>query len=215
MGPGGTESAATVPGMADRNDSDRALLRRAMRVRRRALPSEVRDANAVAVAARALGLLASLDLEGEHRRLTIAATVADDGELDPGPLVDALAARGARIVHPRVGAGVMSFASAASAAAFVVGPGRVLQPDENATAVPLGELDVVLVPLVAFDARCNRVGRGGGHYDRTFARRREPPPLLVGLAHDEQLVADAAPEAHDVALDHIVTPARVFSRVGT
>lgn len=144
--------------------------------------------------------------------LTVGATTADDGELDPAPLLEALAAHQVRVAYARVVDGTMGFALVGEPAMLVTGPGGVLQPPADAVAVAPGELDVVLVPVVAFDDRCDRIGRGAGHYDRTFAGRGASSPLLVGLAHDEQRVDDVRPEAYDVALDHVVTPTAVFSR---
>jgi len=72
-------------------------------------------------------------------------------------------------------------------------------------------LDLVLVPLLAFDAQGNRLGMGGGFYDRTFEfkqnRAAEPhkKPLLIGFAHHFQQVKMLAAEPWDVALDLIVT----------
>lgn len=71
------------------------------------------------------------------------------------------------------------------------------------------DLDVVLVPLVAFDAQGHRLGMGAGFYDRYFARRRRNRqwrrPLLVGIAYSFQQVASIPNEAHDVDLDAVVT----------
>jgi 5-formyltetrahydrofolate cyclo-ligase len=191
---------------------DRRALRRAMRVARRSLAAEVQEANASAVARRAMELLRSCGPVADGDPLTVGATIADDGELDPGPLVEALLRNGARIAFARVTEGAMGFAIVESPGALVMGPGKVLQPTSDAAEVSPEELDIVLVPLVAFDARCERIGRGGGHYDRTFAHRATSSPLLIGLAHDEQRVDDVDPAPHDVALDHVVTPSTVFSR---
>lgn len=72
---------------------------------------------------------------------------------------------------------------------------------------PVVEPDVVLVPLLAFDARGFRLGYGGGFYDRTLARLRAKKPVVaVGIAYDEQKV-DAVPvEAYDQRLDWVLTP---------
>ncbi len=74
------------------------------------------------------------------------------------------------------------------------------------------QLHIVLLPLVAFDNHGNRIGMGGGFYDRSFAfiknkRANSSPdkPLLVGVAHAFQEVQDAMPESWDVPLDCIAT----------
>lgn len=78
---------------------------------------------------------------------------------------------------------------------------------EPLASAPLVEPDVVLGPLLAFDAAGYRLGYGGGFYDRTLARlRRLKPVTAVGLALDEQRV-DAVPhEDYDERLDWVLTP---------
>lgn len=77
---------------------------------------------------------------------------------------------------------------------------------EAPTLIP----DVLLVPLVAFDKDCHRLGRGGGFYDRTLAQLRKSHAVLaIGLAYDCQEIDHVTREAHDQQLDCIVTPTRV------
>jgi 5-formyltetrahydrofolate cyclo-ligase len=76
---------------------------------------------------------------------------------------------------------------------------------------------VVLLPLVAFDAGCNRLGMGKGYYDRSFAFRRygnSSRPRLLGLAHECQKAEQVAMEAWDIPLDGIITD-RQWYRPGT
>ena len=65
------------------------------------------------------------------------------------------------------------------------------------------------MPLLAFDRRGNRLGYGGGYYDRSFAflkdQLRPTEPLLVGIAYDFQELPEIAPERWDIALDFIAT----------
>jgi 5-formyltetrahydrofolate cyclo-ligase len=72
-------------------------------------------------------------------------------------------------------------------------------------------LDMVLMPLVGFDVHGNRLGMGGGFYDRTFAylRRRQTwlAPSLIGLAHDCQKLDRLPVESWDIPLDGIVSDA--------
>ncbi len=75
-------------------------------------------------------------------------------------------------------------------------------------------LDLVLFPLVAFDADGGRLGMGGGFYDRTFAhlRYQKQRPLFVGIAYDEQRVEQSLPmDNWDIPLDAVVTPTQLFS----
>lgn len=81
--------------------------------------------------------------------------------------------------------------------------------------VPVGarltpmDLDLVLVPLLAFDRLGNRLGNGGGWYDRSFAFLREVAqparPILVGIGYHFQEVPDLAAQPWDVRMDYIAT----------
>lgn len=82
----------------------------------------------------------------------------------------------------------------------VDGPALRVMPGD----VDPGDLDVVVVPGVAFTVDGHRLGQGGGHYDR-FLLRLRPDCLTIGVCYAEQLV-DAVPlEPHDVAVDVVVT----------
>jgi 5-formyltetrahydrofolate cyclo-ligase len=76
------------------------------------------------------------------------------------------------------------------------------------------QLDVVLLPLVAFDPQGGRLGMGGGYYDRTFAflngRKGTQKPKLIGLAHHFQQVPQLPIESWDVPLNAIVTDEQVI-----
>ncbi len=78
------------------------------------------------------------------------------------------------------------------------------------------ELDLLFVPLVAFDERCDRIGRGAGYYDKTLAfvneLPNEPRPILVGLAYEFQKIPQVTPNTWDVPMDYIVTEERVYKR---
>lgn len=88
---------------------------------------------------------------------------------------------------------------------LAVGPFGALQPAADAEAVTP---DVLFVPLVGFTENGARLGQGGGHYDRWLAEH--PARLAVGLAWDVQLCAALPTEAHDAALQAVVTPTRIY-----
>ena len=86
-----------------------------------------------------------------------------------------------------------------------VGPFGMLQPVAEAEAlVP----DILFVPLVGFTPDLDRLGQGGGHYDRWLAEH--PPTLAVGLAWDAQMCDSLPTEPHDRPLDAVVTPTRIY-----
>jgi 5-formyltetrahydrofolate cyclo-ligase len=87
-------------------------------------------------------------------------------------------------------------------------PGEPLELDEAGVPAPFPlaevvEPDLILTPLLAFDAHGGRLGQGGGYYDRTFAAR--PEALRIGLAYAGQEVDDLPIEAHDIRLHGVLT----------
>lgn len=87
-------------------------------------------------------------------------------------------------------------------------PGEPLELDEAGVPapLPLAEIvdpDLILTPLLAFDAEGGRLGQGGGHYDRTFAAR--PGVTRVGFAYAGQEVERLPVEAHDIRLHGVLT----------
>ena len=87
-------------------------------------------------------------------------------------------------------------------------PGEPLELDEAGVPAPfpLAEIvqpDLILTPLLAFDARGGRLGQGGGYYDRTFAAR--PETVRIGFAYAGQQVDDLPVEPHDIRLHGVLT----------
>jgi len=117
----------------------------------------------------------------------------------------------------------MVFAKIDENTALVENKFGILEPDLATTdSIPSESLDVVLVPLVGFDENCQRMGMGGGFYDRAFASNKheadkhEPnkskKPLLIGVAYDIQQTTSVLPAWWDVPLDIIVTETRIIRR---
>lgn len=185
--------------------SDRRALRREMRAVRAALPAADRIEAALAVAHH---LVTS---ELFRRAWRIAAYVAVNAELDPGPSVAAARELGRRIhlpILPVLPGGGLRFALATAGGALRPNRHGIPEPAPTALVRP-PFLDLVLVPLVAFDDAGNRLGMGAGHYDRTFGFRHHRHhwrgPRLVGLAYDCQRVEHLEPAPWDVPLDAVVT----------
>ncbi|MEC5158985.1 MULTISPECIES: 5-formyltetrahydrofolate cyclo-ligase [unclassified Janthinobacterium] len=123
------------------------------------------------------------------------------GEPDLQRAYAALAARGVRLALPVV------LEKAAPLAFSAWTPGEPMQKDGMGVAVPAAlRIDAcpaaILLPCLGYNAGRFRLGYGGGYYDRTLARA--PRPVAVGVAYS-CLAAQFASDAHDVALDHIVT----------
>jgi 5-formyltetrahydrofolate cyclo-ligase len=131
-------------------------------------------------------------------------------ELDPVPLMQKLAAQGARLALPAVLARGKSlvFRAWSPGDRLTMGPLGILEPSPAmAELVP----DVMLVPLAAFDRLGHRIGYGAGHYDFTLAHLRKVKPITtVGLAFATQEIKAVPALAHDVALDYVLTEKKAF-----
>lgn len=141
--------------------------------------------------------------------------MADDGELDPAPLVTACQLRGIEAYFPVIrDPAPMQFAPAGPDTPMVPNRFGIPEPDVGPELlVSARELDVVLAPLVVFDAAGHRAGRGRGYYDRALAFLLNGPrpakPLVVGLAYELQLVDGVPAHPGDVTMDAVVTEQRV------
>ncbi|MGO9809680.1 MAG: 5-formyltetrahydrofolate cyclo-ligase [Isosphaeraceae bacterium] len=85
------------------------------------------------------------------------------------------------------------------------------EPREDCALVAAAEVDWALIPGLAFDCRCYRLGRGGGHYDRLLPRMR-PDASCWALGFDCQLAGELPIEPHDVPIDGVATPGRLIHR---
>jgi len=144
-------------------------------------------------------------------------------EIDADPLTRLLSERGVRVVFPRVDAhGALELLAPPAgqpleARFFATDRYGIASPDPQAAGVERfapRDLDAVVVPGRAFDARGARLGRGKGFYDSLIARLRpDARAATVGLCHREQLVAQVPEDAHDrrvawVATDRALLRAR-------
>ena len=134
--------------------------------------------------------------------LSVAAYVAIGGEADPAPLVAAARARGCSILLPYVvdRATPLRFLEWDGTAQLEAGPFGLMQPTRDSVErAP----DIIIAPLVAFDHRLDRLGQGGGHYDRAFARF--PDAWRIGVAWSVQEVPSIPAETWDVPLHAVIT----------
>jgi 5-formyltetrahydrofolate cyclo-ligase len=176
-----------------------------MRSRRLATPADARSAGCAALTAR----LADFEPVRSARR--IAGYEATRGEPALNELAALCHARGQQWLLPVIAGPVAGLRFAPWRPGCRMAPNRHAIPEPivpEAELVDPPDLDVALVPLLAFDRRGQRLGSGGGHYDRAFAflagRDRPTRPLLVGIAWSFQ-EAQLAPEPWDVSLDWVAT----------
>ena len=187
-------------------------IRRNMRQTRRQLSETQRLECALALANR----VKAHPLFKQSRHL--AAYFAVDGEMDPSPLIEQAWSMDKTIYMP-----VLKPCCDNRLWFTPYHPGDRLSPNRFGIPEPLHacrkrvsplKLDLVLAPLVAFDVQGNRMGMGGGYYDRSFAflRRRTlwRRPRLMGLAYEFQRKARLQASPWDIPLNAIATEIRLY-----
>ncbi|MCE0827436.1 MULTISPECIES: 5-formyltetrahydrofolate cyclo-ligase [Buttiauxella] len=145
---------------------------------------------------------------------TVALFLSFDGELDTTPLIRALWRAGKSVylpvLHP-FSKGNLLFLRYSENSHLVMNRLKILEPKLDVRDVlPLDKLDVLITPLVAFDEQGQRLGMGGGFYDRTLQNWQQHGLWPVGLAHDCQHVPALPAEEWDIPLPAVVTPSRVW-----
>ena len=146
----------------------------------------------------------------------VAGFAAVRAEIDPAAALDEVRRRGGRVAYPRVADDLhprLRFHLAESAD-LQAGRFGIPEPPAGNEEVALGQIDLVIVPGVAFDAEGRRLGLGGGYYDELLRTRASGEgsvrPLVLGLGYDFQVVDACPAEPHDQMIDGVVTDARVI-----
>jgi len=140
----------------------------------------------------------------------VASYCAFRDEMDPAFLTDALRLAGHKIALPVIvsKAAPLHFRLFAPHDELIVNAMGIREPGPLA---PLVEPDILLVPLLAFDKQGQRLGYGGGFYDRTIAELRSKKTIrAIGIAFSWQEVEAVPIGPHDVKLDNVVTELNVF-----
>jgi len=179
----------------------KAELRKAIREARRELTDEQRDLSARQVARRLLELPAF----AEGRGGTVLAYMPMRYELSVVPAVHALRERGFRIAYPLCteGNGLRLLVPPAENG-FIVGAYGIMEPREEASReVDASELSAIILPAIGFDREFNRLGQGGGYYDRLLAKTS---CFTVAVGFDCQLADHVPTEPTDKKVDAVVTP---------
>ncbi len=149
----------------------------------------------------------------------IALYLANDGELNPQGLIDFLLAQQADIylpvLHP-FSKGNLLFLQYTGQQNLIKNTYGINEPILDVTKVcPVAILDIVFMPLVAFDKKGNRLGMGGGYYDRSLAFMNQSSlkhntPRLIGLAHECQKVSKLPKESWDIPIPEIMSPSQHY-----
>lgn len=174
----------------------------------------VSDSQRNSAAQQALQLFLQNPLLAEHQH--IACYLARNEEFDCSPIIQSIWQANKKCYLPVLSEeneGHLNFVSYRADDVLRLNRFRILEPEQS-EIFPTTELDLVLLPLVGFDLQGNRLGVGGGYYDRTFEFKHKHPekkPLLVGLAYQFQQVKELPKDPWDVSLDGILTEKSFFS----
>ncbi|QQG29029.1 5-formyltetrahydrofolate cyclo-ligase [Pectobacterium carotovorum] len=203
-----SSSSALLDTSLSSTASSRQQIRQAVRQQRRLLTPEQQSRFAQQASERVMVHPKIIQAD------SVAVFLSFDGELDTHPLIQQLWQQEKRVylpvLHP-FRTGHLLFLRYAPDTELVRNRLKIMEPRLDVRQVlPLPQLDVLLTPLVAFDHQGQRLGMGGGFYDRTLQYRNYTSrgPYPIGLAHDCQQV-DALPvESWDIPLPEIITPSR-------
>ena len=196
---------------------DKAELRRAVIARRDAIGLDVRAAKSAAICARLIKLSGHPDAAASR---TVAVYAAMGSEVDSAAFAAAAAKRGWRVAYPCMLSATDTAACGqrmcmravavgdASVAPFIAHPTRTFAATDIDSGrfpiVPAEALDMIIVPLVAFDRAGARLGYGGGCYDR-YLPMLSPACHVIGIAFDEQRIDHVPTDAHDLPLPNIIS----------
>ena len=183
----------------------------------RALDLDLRAAKSADICARLVELLGRLDAAAPH---TVAVYAAMGSEVDSAAFAAAASKRGWRVAYPCMLSATDAAACGqrmcmravaagdADAATFIAHPTRAFAATDIDSSrfpiVPAEALDMIVVPLVAFDRTGTRLGYGGGCYDR-YLPMLSPACQIIGIAFDEQRVDHVPTDAHDLPLPNIIS----------
>jgi len=160
----------------------------------------------------AMGLASQLKNLAEVRASMLAGMyLASDGEIDLGPSMEWFWDNHIETCVPIIQnqTKILRFATVGRNTVLIKNRLGILEPkmNENET-LEIGKLDILLMPLVAFDTYGNRLGMGGGFYDSTLKANRDAggqEPLRIGVAHEFQRVEKIEPDPWDMPIDMVVT----------
>ena len=148
----------------------------------------------------------------------IACYIANDGEIDPCLIIKHAEFSGKEVYLPVLSPlkNSLYFAPYKTGDRLKLNRFKIPEPECHPSKwLSARQLDLLLLPLVAFDAQGNRLGMGGGFYDRTLAylqhRRLWKKPALMGLAHEIQKAGQLNRQSWDIPLDYIITEKQRYS----
>ncbi|WP_367274415.1 5-formyltetrahydrofolate cyclo-ligase [uncultured Legionella sp.] len=151
-------------------------------------------------------------LEEYRKAKTIALYFAVNGEVDLTSIWNSAPLQGKFCYFPALNKDqTLSFLPATPKTPFINNKYGIPEPDvSREQAIPIEDINLIIMPLVAFDTRCTRLGMGAGYYDRTLEQQKKG--TFIGAAYQFQHVDYLEPQAWDVPLDAVVTQKTTYWR---
>ncbi|HIJ95397.1 MAG TPA: 5-formyltetrahydrofolate cyclo-ligase [Desulfuromonadales bacterium] len=150
-----------------------------------------------------------LSLAEFQRAECIALYAPAHNETDTSLLLTAACASGKRVLYPAVCGQKMVFRRLESPESLQKGAFGIMEPCPACTEHGIDEVDLIVVPGVAFDLTGHRIGYGKGFYDR-FLHHSGRTAHLIGLCHDFQLIEGPIQiDPHDIPMEIVVTETRI------
>lgn len=208
-----TETSSQPPSVEKQSTSRERLRQHYLNIRSQLSPKQQKE--------QALRLLESFKqniLSAEIKK--IALYITNKAELDTAPLISFLWQHNIKVyvpvLHPFC-KGHLLFIRYTQTTPMTHNKYAIAEPLLDVRyVIPIAQLDLIFVPLVCFDERGNRLGMGGGYYDRTFAaiknlsHKNKHSMELIGLAYDAQKALSLPNEEWDVPLTKVLTPSHLY-----
>ena len=181
--------------------SEKNELRRLMKEKRELLPSATIKAHSAAV----IGQLKGEKIFFEAENILLYASLSHEVQL--WDLAEECLARGVKVYFPLIeGKGIMRAARIFSLSDLKPDKYGILSPRADFPVAPPKDINLIVAPGLAFSPSGERLGMGGGYYDRFLPQAARA--YVAALAFDFQIVEDLPVEPHDVLMDLIITPTR-------
>lgn len=181
-----------------------SLLRKQIQIHRQELSHQEQELAAAAL------LTKCANVEKLQQAKSVAFYFAINGEIATKSLIDYCWQQNKKVylpvLHP-FSKGHLLFMRFKQDDSLKLNQFAIPQPQLNVNdLIPANKLDIIFTPLVAFDSQGNRLGMGGGYYDRLFAYSSKPAKF--GLAHDCQWIEKLDTNPWDIPLDEVITPSK-------
>ncbi|WP_164078341.1 5-formyltetrahydrofolate cyclo-ligase [Alteromonas facilis] len=189
-------------------------LKRALRAQYRAARNALTaDQQSHAAQQLCLQFTQAIQLQSEQH---VGVYIANDGELSLSAVITQCWAKGINTYLPVLNTqqdGFLYFIHYHQDSPMQINRFGIPEPEfDKNSCITVENIDVLLMPLVAFDTQGKRLGMGGGFYDRTLAELGQSnKPSLIGIAHDCQESEYIPDEPWDIPLNHILTPTRFLT----